>query len=133
MRVLTVRNPWALAIFMGKDIENRNWPTSMRGTVAIHASAGMGKAEYADSALWIERCGGIVPPTFEDCMAVCGCVLGTVEITDCVHGHSSPWFQGPYGFVLANQQRFKTPLPAKGKLGFWLMPPAAPTEGGPRA
>ena len=35
---ITVRQPWAYAIIhAGKTIENRSWPTKLRGTVAIHA------------------------------------------------------------------------------------------------
>ena len=38
MKVLSVRQPWAWAIIHGgKDVENRNWYTSFRGTLAIHA------------------------------------------------------------------------------------------------
>jgi len=55
MRCLTVRNPWALAIFLGKDIENRDWPTNVRGTVAIHAASGMTKREYEDSIYTISE------------------------------------------------------------------------------
>ena len=38
--------------------------------------------------------------------------MGEVEITDCVIEHPSPWFTGPYGFVLRNARMlpFK-PLP----------------------
>ncbi|MFC5485922.1 hypothetical protein [Microvirga aerilata] len=28
--------------------------------------------------------------------------MGECEITDCVTEHLSPWFTGPYGFVLRN-------------------------------
>jgi hypothetical protein len=50
-----------------------------------------------------------------------GGIIGSVELTDCVGGtifNASPWFFGPYGFVLANPE----PLPfqpLKGKLGFF--------------
>jgi hypothetical protein len=38
MRALTVRQPWAWAIFCaGKDIENRSWKNRhTMGTIAIH-------------------------------------------------------------------------------------------------
>src|SRR4051812_30121104 len=39
MKALTVKNPWAWAIFpAGKDIGNRPRRTNFRGTVAIHTS-----------------------------------------------------------------------------------------------
>ena len=39
MLALSVRQPWAWAIARGhKVIENRDWDTRFRGTLAIHAS-----------------------------------------------------------------------------------------------
>src|ERR1051326_1498970 len=38
VKALSVRQPWAwLIIYGGKDIENRDWPTSHRGPTLIHA------------------------------------------------------------------------------------------------
>jgi hypothetical protein len=36
-------------------------------------------------------------------------IVGQVELVDCVSEHSSPWFTGPFGFVL----RYATPLSFK--------------------
>jgi hypothetical protein len=36
-----------------------------------------------------------------------GGIVGIAEIVDCVTGHSSKWFEGPFGFVL----RKRRPLP----------------------
>jgi hypothetical protein len=33
-------------IFAGKDIENRIWPTKLRGMVAIHASKGLTRKQF---------------------------------------------------------------------------------------
>lgn len=118
MKALTVRNPWALTIFMGKDIENRDWPTSVRGEIAIHASASMTRREYEDACVTI-RANGIEPPTFEECKAVNGKVLGVVELYGCVTDSQSPWFFGKFGFQLRNQERLTAPVPAKGALGWW--------------
>ncbi len=116
MKALTVRNPWALAIFeCGKDIENRDWYTGIRGTVAIHAGKGMTRGEYLDASEFI----GISHPTIDQCLAVSGMIIGTVDIVDCVTNSESQWFFGKYGFVLRNPVRFDVPVPAKGALGFW--------------
>lgn len=40
MKALTVQQPWATAIFRGKDIENRTQLWTYRGPLAIHASGG---------------------------------------------------------------------------------------------
>ena len=33
-----------------------------------------------------------------------------------------PWFEGPYGFVLANAVMYNKPIPYKGRLGFFDVP-----------
>lgn len=48
-----------------------------------------------------------------------GAIIGEVDIVDCVTESKSPWFTGPYGFVLANPVAYKVPVPCKGKLGFF--------------
>lgn len=52
MRILTVRQPWAHAIFHGKDVENRtrNIVGDYRGPVAIHAA--LTKDNAIGSAQW---------------------------------------------------------------------------------
>jgi hypothetical protein len=54
-----------------------------------------------------------------------GGIVGEVEIADCVTEHSSPWFTGPYGFVLRNARilPFK-PLP--GALRFFDVDECSP-------
>ena len=93
MKALSVRQPWAWAIIHGgKDIENRVWNTRFRGMIAVHAAG-------------TQESGSVVPvwgrqPLPED--LVYGAIIGVVEIIDVVKQHQSPWFEGPYGFVLAN-------------------------------
>ncbi len=53
----------------------------------------------------------------------CGCIVGKVDIVDCVASSKSRWFFGRYGFVLANPVAFATPVPCKGMLGFFNVPP----------
>jgi hypothetical protein len=116
MNCLTVRQPWAWAIFHGKDIENRDWPTRVRGRVAIHAAKGMTEQEYVAAYQYCEARGLILPmPT----LLMRGRVLGTVEIVDCVSASTSPWFMGDFGFVLRDAQLFQGSIAAKGALGFW--------------
>lgn len=54
--------------------------------------------------------------------AMGGCIVGTVDIVDCVSKSDSPWFFGRYGFVLANPVAFEKPIPCKGALGFFTVP-----------
>ena len=113
MLTLSIRQPWAWAICcLGKDIENRQWPTKFRGKFLIHAGIKVDEDGYdclyddwrveAPSSKVINR-GGIV---------------GMAEIVDCVEAHNSPWFFGKYGFVLRNRQPLPF-MPLKGRLGFF--------------
>jgi len=119
MKALSIRQPWAwLIVHAGKNIENRMWRTTFRGRVLIHASKGMTRAEY-DAACWFMGEQGIDHtklPLFDQLPR--GGIIGEAEIVDCVRKSNSPWFQGPFGFVLHNVK----PLPfrpCKGSLGFF--------------
>lgn len=60
MKALTLRQPWATAIFkLGKTIENRRWNTSFRGRFLIHAAKGMTAQELADAKEFCEDVLGI--------------------------------------------------------------------------
>jgi hypothetical protein len=118
---LSVRQPWAWAIFHGKDVENRSWRApnpalSFRGDVCIHAAQGMTKYEYEDAAETIEQIIGSPPPAPAELKH--GGIVGAVHLTDIVKASSSPWFFGPRGLVMT-QQRETEFIPASGALGFF--------------
>lgn len=115
---LSIRQPWAYAILhCGKDIENRDWATSYRGRVWLHASKSAHKAERDDWELLREQ--GFMLPPFKAMER--GGIVGLAEIVDCVQDSESQWFNGPYGFVLRNP--IITPMhPCKGMLGFFNVP-----------
>ena len=52
-----------------------------------------------------------------------GCIIGTVELMECVDESDDPAFGGDIGFVLADPQPLTEPIPCKGHLGFWAVPP----------
>ena len=124
--VLSVRQPWAwLIINAGKDIENRNWSTRLRGKVLIHAAKGITRAEWKAAWEWVREhcpeawdkgCKEIEAGTIER-----GGIIGSVEIVDSVNHSESPWFCGKYGFVLRNPQPLPF-FPCKGQLGFFKEP-----------
>jgi hypothetical protein len=101
MKVLSVRQPWAGLIVEGvKPVENRTWATRYRGPLAIHAGARWdddGGLEVARRLLAAE---GV--PEWPELCGLTGGVIGMVELVDCVSAHPSPWFFGPFGFVLTN-------------------------------
>lgn len=115
IKALSIQQPFAdKIIFRGKNIENRTWRTKFRGTVAIHAS--MKLAEYVELS------------DKEKKTLIRGAIIGVVDIVDCVDEYISKWFNGPIGFVLKNPRPLKNPIPCKGKLGFWKVPPKIERE-----
>lgn len=117
MKALSIRQPWAwLICFGGKDIENRCWGTRFRGAFLLHAAKGMTRAEYEDCADFANL------PPYEKLER--GGIVGVAHLVDCVTAHSSEWFNGPYGFVLAEVRALPF-VACQGALGFFDVPPAA--------
>jgi hypothetical protein len=109
VKALSIQQPWAWLIAAGhKDIENRTWPTRFRGRFLIHA--GKKFDGHRDEWDWpsIER-----PASFD-----MGGIIGEAEIVDCITGSPSPWFAGPFGFVIRNA-RLVPFRSCRGMLGFF--------------
>ncbi|MVA17460.1 hypothetical protein GOZ94_00680 [Agrobacterium vitis] len=121
---LSIRQPWAWCIVnLGKDIENRNWPTKFRGPICIHAAKGMTRDEYEDCVATIHEISlshpfpqGNVFPDINEMQR--GGIVATAEIVDCVDQSSSPWFFGIFGFVLRNVEPVEF-IRVRGELGFF--------------
>ncbi|MBW7932464.1 MAG: ASCH domain-containing protein [Gemmatimonadaceae bacterium] len=115
LRALSVRQPWAWLLAHGyKDVENRAWPTALRGPILLHAGQSVDKEGDA----WLrQRLGPAVPlPPLASLPR--GGIVGRAHLVDCVRASPSPWFFGPFGFVLADA----APLPfqpMRGMLGFF--------------
>ena len=128
MKALSVRAPWWLAILhYGKDIENRDWPTNFRGTIYLHASSWFHPRDILQGIGAIDHICRVEGKSFSSISvnyleARGGCIVGTVDIVDCVDRSDSPWFFGKYGFVLANPVAFERPIPFKGSLRFFNVP-----------
>lgn len=127
MKAITLKEPWAwLVINGGKDCENRNWITRFRGRVAIHTSSKPYPAEFSHAQSLIERERlhiSMPKPLPQPSDLAYGAIIGTVEIVDCVSRSDSPWFFGDYGFVLRNPIALAEPIPCRGFLNFWDVPP----------
>lgn len=132
MLALSIRQPWASLIMKArKDVENRNWPTRVRGRILVHAAKGMTRDEHEDAIEFAvdairadpKNAGGKRQTTlrelgFDFDALERGGFVGTVEIVDCVQASPSPWFMGAYGFVLRDPQPMEF-VPWKGQLGFF--------------
>jgi hypothetical protein len=101
MKALSVRQPWASLIMLGiKPVENREWSTLYRGPLLIHASR---RHDHGANV-------SLAPDQL-----VYGAVFGIVDLIDIVTEHPSPFFTGPYGWVLVNPRRIE-PIPMPGRL-----------------
>ena len=126
-KALSVRAPWSWAIMRGKPVENRDWPTNFRGVIWLHQGKTWKQAEIDDdweSVEYMAMDDGLVLPAvaWAAMKAACGCIIGSVEIVDCVTTHSSAFFVGEYGFVLRNPVPLVAPIPFKGALSFFNVP-----------
>lgn len=114
MTALSFMQPWPWAIVhFTKRIENRSWYTTRRGFFLIHASKRFDHEGYE----WIKwKFPHIdLPPVRE---LPRGGIVGSACLQNVVRAHPSPWFVGPWGWVLEDVKAlpFK---PCKGKLGFF--------------
>jgi len=128
VKIISVRQPWAWLIVAGhKDIENRTWRTSYRGRLLIHASQAMEPDDFPMQRQWIETCGLVIP---DDSDLPRGAIVGSATLTNVYSDQwwqrsyyqkigkgVSPWFEGPYGFEMADAVEFAEPIPCRGQLG----------------
>ena len=122
VKIISVRQPWAWLIVAGyKDIENRKWRTSYRGPLLIHASQAMEENDFPVQREWIETCGLVIPEDLPRGAIVGSATLSHVDCGDGYQGDglacSSPWFEGPYGFHMADAVEFAEPIQCRGQLG----------------
>jgi hypothetical protein len=120
MKALSIKQPWVHAILHEcKDIENRSWQRHFRGWIALHASGQPSRGATFPR--------GHRLPDFADLdySAVCG----VARVVDIVPSSRSKWFWRPddgsinYGWVLTGARALKKPIPCKGALGLWDVPP----------
>lgn len=118
---LSIRQPWAISILQGgKDIENRSWDTKFRGKFLIHAA---GKYTVEEVRSWRMFCEAQkIPLEWAKSNQIytlkVGGIIGEADLVDVLTESTSPWFCGPFGFVLRNVK----PLPfvrCRGALGFF--------------
>lgn len=126
---LTLQQPWPWAIVtLGSRIINRGWfpnrdiigrPIGLHGGViprgSRYRSAEMIAADLAETHSATDKIGNGYPWLIEGIFAV-------VTVKEVVQSSSSPWFQGPYGWVLDDVTILNHPIPVRGMQGFWSIP-----------
>lgn len=117
LRCLSVRQPWAWLIVHGhKTVENRDWPTAHRGDLLIHAGKVFDREGLAGVLEVFPHLRAVLPAQYD-----LGGIVGRAQLVNCVQHHVSPWFRGPYGFVLHDARPMPF-VPVRGQLGFFNVP-----------
>jgi len=121
MKALTICQPWAWLIVHGpKRYENRQWQTSYRGPLLIHA----GKSRHCikENALERWRAQGLVIPVASDLPF--GAVVGICRLADClpIGRLDDEWASGPWCWRLENVRAFEQPIPCRGGLRLFDLP-----------
>ncbi|WP_427452213.1 ASCH domain-containing protein [Litorimonas sp. WD9-15] len=113
MKALSINQPFGWAILQGgKDVENRSWSTSFRGEFLIHVGLRV-QTETFDFVCCESGVETLPQAAFKT-----GGIIGKATLVDVVTASDSPWFVGPFGFVLADVTALPF-QPCKGALGFF--------------
>lgn len=100
-----------------KGVENRPRNCLIRGHVLIHAAKHCVETEFRNIKFGVEaRFPGLIVPDIKDMQF--GGIIGVMTIYGCVTKTDSPWFTGPYGWLVKDCK----PLPfrpCRGSQGFF--------------
>jgi hypothetical protein len=125
MKAITIKQPWVHAILCeGKDVENRSWKRDFRGWLAIHAAATPRRKAVFPR-------GHRIPPLQE---LQYSAIVAVAYVSDIRDSMRSKWFYKPprgqknYGWVLSKVRPLREPVPCKGALGLWNVPPRLLTK-----
>ena len=140
MKALSIRQPWVWAILhAGKRIENRKRRTHYRGTILLHASQGMTVDDCCQAWDYIRSATDSPFSRYRDIVRLQsgiaavqrfprGAIVGVAALVDCIDSQpidteQAQWWTGPIGWVLSDVIAFERPIPCKGVLGLWNVPP----------
>ncbi|MEB3023025.1 MULTISPECIES: ASCH domain-containing protein [Mycolicibacter] len=144
MKALTVMQPWAWAIFNGKNIENRTAHWNYRGPLAIHAGIRKSDRGMRDPRVLDAVAGSSIDSRDRwtslqsdlSCALEFGAIIGVVELVDC-HPDGNccrPWGESDYvehggrqrsnifHLVLEHPRLLADPIACRGALGLWTPP-----------
>ena len=139
MLALTLKHPWGWCFTnLGKDVENRSWKprhsTLAKGDwFALHGGrepAGLGLAELEVDITRIAEL--LTPPgepveqhqilaTPRDELITPG-IIAVCQMGRVVTSSDSPWFFGPYGWLIDQIHVLPEPIPCVGALSLWNLP-----------
>ena len=124
MRGLTIYQPWATYIAEGRKEHETRYSPSYRGPLLIHAgkaatstapSAG-GRGPVANLADVHDT--NLVCPTLETRSVPAGSLISPSR-----REQLGDWSRGRYAWKLTDVKRLKVPVPWRGLVGLWPVPP----------
>ncbi len=125
MKAITILQPFAHAIAVGeKRVENRSWPTTHRGELAIHAGKSRRRVTAEDECRWPDMAFGAVVAVAEltDCIALADLEDAVAEKPSLAWLLTHRHVEGPIIWVLANVRRLAEPIPCLGQQGLFDLP-----------
>jgi hypothetical protein len=146
LKCMSVRQPWAWLIthtetlvelgLPAKEIENRGQSTAYRGDLLIHTGKAVDEDLFSAGQLtrwyWQHKFGNAgealyeaMPKHKDDYPR--GAIVGRAKLTGVVIASPSPWFNGPYGLVLAEAQAL-SPINYPGQLRIFDVPASLLTK-----
>jgi len=135
---LTLTQPHATLVVTGpKKNETRSWNTRYRGLLAIHAGRKFPQdcRDLYSQEPFAEALGG---QTVTDAFKTLGCIIGVARLEYIFSTTDSPWripdpgswewrfgdySPGRYAWVLSEPHLLEKPIPCRGRLGLWTLPP----------
>ena len=127
----TCTGPYAILILCGiKRTENRSaWPEPREGRAAISCSKSFCKEVYGQFIAWASV--NLPPEDFEKLPAWRevkdwpGKVIGVCDYAARQRQEVESWDEGyPYWWDLSNVVRLSEPIPCRGNVGMWALPPS---------
>lgn len=124
-KAITVQQPHAREMTdEGKRLENRTWYTHHRGELWIHAGKSRERGDQFPEGVALVFGAVVARVVLSDCMEA-----GAVEHHTIIDGFDQERYrEGPFCLVLEEMQVLKKPVPCKGALGIWELPPDVEAE-----
>lgn len=130
MNAFTCTGPYAILILYGiKRTENRSaWPSPSEGRAAISCSKSFCKEEYGQFIAWASV--NLSSDDFKKLPVWCevkdwpGKIVGVCDYKARERSGKEAWEEGyRYWWDLSNIVRLSDPIPCRGNVGMWEMPP----------
>ena len=142
-RAFTCTGAYAVLIMSGlKRVENRSMmPVPARGRCAMSVSKKFCRKEYENLVVWLaEHCDQSAFAQllkWDVVQSWPGCIVGTMDYdamdrvpcNTALAGECRIWNEDyPNWWILSNIRRLPTPIPCRGNVGMWQLPPELSSE-----